>query len=56
MDPAAAHAFFAQADPLLAFARDPILWGPLAGNQQLLDALRSQQRAVQTFVKGAGHG
>ncbi len=56
MDRAAAHAFFAEPDPLRAFARDPILWGPLAGNDQLLNALRSQQRAVQSFVQGATSG
>jgi D-arabinitol 4-dehydrogenase len=50
MDAAAAHAFFADPDPLAAFARDPILWGPLAGNDQLLNALRTQHRAVQAFV------
>ena len=55
MDPATARAFFAAADPLAAFAADPILWGPLANNGQLLAALRQQQRAVQAFVKGAGH-
>jgi len=55
MDAATAHAFFAAADPLAAFAADPILWGPLANNDQLLAALRQQQRAVQAFVKGAGH-
>src|SRR5687767_13783756 len=33
MDPATVHAFFATADPLAAFCRDPQLWGPLAGNE-----------------------
>ena len=56
MDAAAAHAFFDAPDPLVAFARDPILWGPLAGNEPLLNALRTQHRAVQAFVKGATHG
>ncbi|HEY4069292.1 MAG TPA: D-arabinitol 4-dehydrogenase [Burkholderiaceae bacterium] len=53
MDPASAHAFFGTVDPLAAFASDPILWGPLAGNEMLLNALRAQQRAVQGFVKAA---
>ncbi len=56
MDPAAAHAFFSAPDPLAAFASDPILWGPLAGNEQLLSALRARQRDVQAFVKGAIRG
>ena len=56
MDPASAHAFFAAPDPLAAFANDPILWGPLAGNESLLSALRVKQREVQAFVKGAAHG
>jgi D-arabinitol 4-dehydrogenase len=53
MDAAAAHAFFAESDPLAAFARDPILWGPLAGNDELLTALRTQHQAVQAFVTAA---
>jgi D-arabinitol 4-dehydrogenase len=53
MDPASAHAFFAAADPLAAFANDRVLWGPLAGNEMLLNALRIQQRAVQAFVQAA---
>ena len=56
MDAAAAHAFFDAPDPLDAFARDPILWGPLAGDPQLLNALRTQHQAVQAFVKGVAHG
>ncbi|MEP6873062.1 MAG: D-arabinitol 4-dehydrogenase [Burkholderiales bacterium] len=56
MDPVAAHAFFSASDPLAAFASDPILWGPLAGNDQLLTALRARQRDVQAFVNGATHG
>ena len=56
MDPASAHAFIAAPDPLLAFANDPILWGPLAGNAQLVAALRAQHAKVLAFVKEAGHG
>jgi D-arabinitol 4-dehydrogenase len=52
MDPAVAHAFFADADPLAAFGRDPVLWGPLAGNAVLLAALREAHGRVLAFVKG----
>ncbi len=54
MDPAAVHAYFGDVDPLGAFARDPLLWGPLAGNADLLDALRSAHAEVLHFV-GAAH-
>jgi D-arabinitol 4-dehydrogenase len=46
MDPAAAHAFFEQADPLAAFCRDPLLWGPLAGHPALLSGIRAAERRV----------
>ena len=52
MDPAAAHAFFSAADPLNAFCRDPLLWGPLAGNEVLTAAIRAAHDRVQVFVKG----
>jgi D-arabinitol 4-dehydrogenase len=50
MDPAAAHAWFDQSDPLAAFAREPVLWGPLAGDARLLDALRSAHARVLAFA------
>jgi D-arabinitol 4-dehydrogenase len=56
MDPAAAHAFFAAPDPLAAFCRNPLLWGPLAGNAALEAALRGAQREVQQFIEGDLHG
>jgi D-arabinitol 4-dehydrogenase len=52
MDPAAAHAFFADADPLAAFCRDPVLWGPLAGQPALTEAVRGADRAVQALAAG----
>jgi D-arabinitol 4-dehydrogenase len=52
MDPAKAHAFFEAPDPLRAFAGDPTLWGPLAGNADVLAALRRQLLEVQAFVAG----
>ena len=51
MDPAAAHAFFAAPDPLAAFCRDPLLWGPLAGNEVLTAAIRQGVDAVHRFIK-----
>jgi D-arabinitol 4-dehydrogenase len=51
MDPAAAHALFSAADPLDAFCRDPLLWGPLAGNTALTAAIRSAHARVQLFIK-----
>jgi D-arabinitol 4-dehydrogenase len=51
MDPTSAHALFESADPMAAFCRDPILWGPLAGNEQLGAALVAAHREVQAFVK-----
>lgn len=50
MDPAVAHAFFAAPDPLGAFCRDPLLWGPLAGNATLEAAIRAADRRVQAFI------
>ena len=52
MDPQTAHAFFSAPDPLAAFCRDPLLWGPLAGNDVLLAALRAAGVRVQAFLKG----
>ena len=52
MDAAVAHAFFTAADPLAAFCADPLLWGPLAGNQALLGAVRTAQVEVQRFING----
>jgi hypothetical protein len=52
MDAAAAHAICAAADPLAAFARDPVLWGPLAGDPTLSAALAAAYREVQAFVAG----
>jgi D-arabinitol 4-dehydrogenase len=54
MDVAAAHAIFGAPDPLLAFASDPILWGPLAGDARLVAALRAAHLEVLEFVEAAG--
>jgi D-arabinitol 4-dehydrogenase len=55
MDAASAHALFETADPLGAFCRDPILWGPLAGNARLTAALTAAHRDVQTFLTENTH-
>jgi D-arabinitol 4-dehydrogenase len=52
MDPAAAHAICAAPDPLQAFGRDPVLWGPLAGDPTLAAALAKAYREVEAFVAG----
>jgi D-arabinitol 4-dehydrogenase len=50
MEPAQAHAFFAAPDPLAAFCADAGLFGPLAGDPRLLDAVRSAGERVQRFA------
>jgi D-arabinitol 4-dehydrogenase len=50
MDPAAAHAICAAADPVAAFAADRVLWGPLAGEQRLVDALRDAEARVARWL------
>ena len=47
MDPGVAHAFFAAADPLAAFCRDPLLFGPLAGDARLIAAVREAEARVE---------
>ncbi|MDR3455761.1 MAG: mannitol dehydrogenase family protein [Rhodoferax sp.] len=51
MDPAAAHAICASADPVAALGADPTLWGPLAGDARLLGALRRAAQRVINFQK-----
>jgi D-arabinitol 4-dehydrogenase len=53
MDPAAAHAICASADPAAALGADSSLWGPLAGDARLVDALRRAGRRVEAFVAEA---
>jgi D-arabinitol 4-dehydrogenase len=50
MDVAATHALCAAADPLAAFVREPVLWGPLAGDHRLALALAEADRQVQAFL------
>ncbi len=56
MEPAAAHAFFAAPDPLVAFCADPLLWGPLAGNAVLTAAIRQGVGTVHRFIKENSDG
>ncbi|MFY3383006.1 D-arabinitol 4-dehydrogenase [Paracidovorax sp. MALMAid1276] len=52
MDAAAAHAICDAADPVAAYAADPTLWGEMAGQPQLVAALRTAFARVQAFVAG----
>jgi D-arabinitol 4-dehydrogenase len=52
MDPATAHGFFSAPDPLAAFCRDPLLWGPLAGDPALQLAIRRAGQRVQAVLAG----
>lgn len=51
MDPAAAHALCDAADPVAAFAADRVLFGPLAGDERLVAALRGASARVADFVR-----
>ena len=51
MDVASAHAIFESVDPLAAFSRDPILWGPLAGDSRLVAALKKAHDEVLQFIE-----
>lgn len=50
MDPAAAHAICDAADPVAAFCADKTLWGDLAGDARLVDAVRGAAARVDDFV------
>ena len=51
MDPAVAHAICASADPIAAFCADPTLWGPLAGEPRLRQAVDQAYQRVEQFMK-----
>ncbi|MCM2341430.1 D-arabinitol 4-dehydrogenase [Rhodoferax sp.] len=51
MDPAAAHAICEAADPVAAFCADPVLWGPLASDERLMQAMRSAFQRVTLFIR-----
>ena len=49
MNPAVAHAICAASDPVAAFCSEEPLWGELAGNARLIQAVRRAHRRVATF-------
>ena len=51
MDVAAAHAICAAADPVAAYCADKVLWGDLANNPVVIDAIRVAYDRVIQFVK-----
>ena len=52
MNPDTAHAICASADPVAAISADTGLWGELAGNEMLRNALRHAAQRVLDFKKG----
>lgn len=50
MDAAAAHAMCEAEDPVLPFCEDRTLWGELAGDVRLVDAVRRAAQRVQALV------
>ena len=50
MDPALAHAICEAADPVAAFCADRPLWGELAGDTRLVEAVRRASARVAQFV------
>ena len=51
MDVANAHAMCDAADSVDRFCRDTVLWGPLAGDAQWIDAMRIANNRVVEFAK-----
>jgi D-arabinitol 4-dehydrogenase len=51
MDPAVAHAICEAADPVAAFAADPVLWGEMASQPPLVQALRQAYDRMRALVK-----
>jgi D-arabinitol 4-dehydrogenase len=51
MNETQAHAICDAADTVEAFCRDAVLWGDLAGNARLIQAVRAATTKVQNFVK-----
>ena len=52
MDPAVGHAMCEAADPVSAFASDTTLWGELAQDPRLIQALREAFQRVKAFTQG----
>ena len=55
MDAASTHAIFESADPLAAFSRDRVLWGPLAGDPRLIASLAQAHIEVLQFIEENTH-
>lgn len=53
MDDEAAHAVCTAADPVVAFAADPVLWGDLVQDTRLIEALRHAYNRVKQFEQEA---
>lgn len=51
MDPVAAHAICEAADPVAAFCANAVLWGPLANDARLVQAMYTAFQRVALFVK-----
>ena len=51
MDPAVAHAICSAADPVAALCADTTLWGAMAGDARLVDAVRRASARVAAFVE-----
>lgn len=56
MDPAACRQMLAAADPVAAFCADPMLWGSLAGTQQLQAPLRAALTRVDQWLASVQAG
>lgn len=54
MDPAVAHAICDDSDPVAAFCANAQLWGPVAGDARLVDAVRAAGARVAQFTAGFG--
>ncbi len=50
MDADAVHAMFDAPDPLDAYCRDPVLWGPLAGNAALASSIRQSTQRLAVLL------
>jgi D-arabinitol 4-dehydrogenase len=51
MDEAVAHAICEAADPVAALCAEAPLWGALAGDARLVDAVRRASQRVATFIE-----
>lgn len=50
MDPAVGHAICEAADPVAAYCANAVLWGPLANDDRLVQAIRAAFERVNVFV------